>query len=85
MRIGVEEFMIKGEDLESDISWISLALIQATLLRITVPRDSFKIISVGPIQERNLINSINNGRFVPIGNQLEESAQIDAYMKRISL
>jgi len=57
--------------------------VDGKLLRLTVPRDTFKIISVGPIKERNLINSIANKRFIPIGNQLEESTQIDTYMSRI--
>ena len=35
--------------------------------RITVAGDKFKIISVGPIQERNILNLIGNGGFVPIG------------------
>ncbi len=37
-----------------------------TLLRITVSGDAFKIISVGPLREKNLINSIKNGRFIPV-------------------
>lgn len=53
------------------------------LLRITTPPNSFKIISVGPIQERNIINSIKNGRFLPIGRQLEESAELNTYMSRL--
>ncbi len=57
--------------------------VDGKLLRITTPRDSFKIISVGPIQERNVINSIKSGRFIPIGNQLEESSDLVSYMNRI--
>lgn len=40
--------------------------VNGKLLRITALPDTFKIISVGPIQERNVINSISNGRFIPI-------------------
>lgn len=40
--------------------------VSGRLLRITVPRDAFKIISVGPIRARNVANSIANGRFVPL-------------------
>jgi len=57
--------------------------VEGKVLRITVPRDTFKIISVGRLQERNLLNSIENGRFIPIGNQLEESLEINNYMQRI--
>lgn len=57
--------------------------VEGKLLRITVPRDTFKIISVGPIQERNLINSITAGRFIPIGEQFEEASQLDIYMMRV--
>lgn len=39
------------------------------LLRITSLNDEFKIISVGVVRDRNVVNSIRNGRFVPIGNQ----------------
>jgi hypothetical protein len=45
-----------------------------------MPRDTFRIISVGTIQERNLINSIANGRFIPIGNQIVESTQLDLHL-----
>lgn len=50
---------------------------EGRLLRITVPDDTFKIISVGPIQERNLINSIANGRFIPINNPVTPEIDID--------
>ncbi len=59
--------------------------VEGRLLRITVPRDSFKIISVGPIQERNLRNSIVNGRYIPLGEQFEESVQLDKYMMMVKL
>jgi len=36
------------------------------LVRITVAGDKFKIISVGPIQERNIANLIKNGGFFPL-------------------
>ncbi|BAC88152.1 polymorphic toxin-type HINT domain-containing protein [Gloeobacter violaceus] len=39
--------------------------VQGRLLRITVASDKFEIISVGPIRERNIINSIRSGRYVP--------------------
>lgn len=44
------------------------------MLRITIPANEFRIISVGPIQERNVINSITNGRFIPI----KEPVQIES-------
>jgi len=34
------------------------------LVRITVPSDAMKIISVGPIQTRNITNSLERGDFV---------------------
>lgn len=40
--------------------------VEGTLLRITVPRDAFRIISVGPLRARNIQNSIESGRFVPM-------------------
>lgn len=57
--------------------------VEDKLLRITVPRDTFRIISVGPMQERNLVNSIANGRFIPIGSQLEEVTRLDTYLMRV--
>jgi hypothetical protein len=41
--------------------------VEGRLIRITVAGDKFKIISVGPIQERNILNLIENGGYVPIG------------------
>jgi len=41
--------------------------IDGKLMRITVAGDKFKVISVGPILERNIANLIKNGKFVPIG------------------
>jgi hypothetical protein len=41
--------------------------VEGKLLRITVAGDKFKVISVGPIQERNVRNLVANGGFVPIG------------------
>ncbi len=40
--------------------------VDGVLTRITVAGDKFKIISVGPIRERNIINLIENGGFVPL-------------------
>lgn len=40
--------------------------LEGKLFRITTPSDEFKIISAGPIRERNLVNSVRNGRFKPI-------------------
>ena len=40
--------------------------LEGKLFRITTSKDEFKIISVGPIRERNLVNSVRNGRFKPI-------------------
>jgi hypothetical protein len=40
--------------------------VDGRLLRITVARDKFEIISVGPIQERNIINSIARGDFIEL-------------------
>jgi RHS repeat-associated protein len=39
---------------------------QGTLLRITVPRDTFRIISVGPIRQNGVINRLATGDFVPL-------------------
>ncbi len=39
--------------------------IEGKLVRVTVAGDKFKIISVGPIRERNILNLIKNGGFVP--------------------
>jgi len=41
--------------------------LEGKLLRVTVAGDKFKVISVGPIQKRNILNLIGNGGFVPIG------------------
>ena len=50
--------------------------VDGRLLRITVPADTFKIISVGPIQERNIANSIASGRFIPISKgEIVETTQ----------
>jgi hypothetical protein len=40
--------------------------VDGVLLRITTASDAFRIYSVGPIRERNILNGINNGRFVPL-------------------
>ncbi|WP_417820305.1 hemagglutinin repeat-containing protein [Terasakiella sp.] len=40
--------------------------IEGKIIRITVPRDSFKIISVGPIRENQVKNLINKGDFTPL-------------------
>ena len=40
--------------------------VRGKLLRITVAGDKFKIISVGPIQERNIRNLIETGGFLPL-------------------
>jgi len=40
--------------------------VDGRLLRITVARDKFEIISVGPIQERNIVNSIVRGDFIEL-------------------
>ena len=40
--------------------------VDGVLLRITTPRDAFKIISVGPIRQRQLENGIRSGRFGPM-------------------
>jgi hypothetical protein len=40
--------------------------VEGVLLRITTPRDAFRIISVGPIREKGVINAIERGRFVPL-------------------
>lgn len=40
--------------------------VEGVLLRITVMRDSFRIVSVGPIRMRNITNGIASGRFVPL-------------------
>jgi len=40
--------------------------VEGRLVRITVAGDKFKIISVGPIQERNIANLIKNGGFFPL-------------------
>jgi RHS repeat-associated protein len=40
--------------------------VDSTLLRITVPRDAMKIISVGPIRANGVANGIANGRFIPL-------------------
>lgn len=40
--------------------------VDGKLLRVTVAGDKFKIISVGPIRERNITNRIKNGGFVPL-------------------
>ena len=53
--------------------------IDNVLLRITVSRDNFKIISIGPLRERNLINSIENGRFIPIGNSEDQLLKINSF------
>ncbi len=43
--------------------------LNGVLLRITVPSDEFTIISVGPIRQRNITNSLSSGRFIPIEAQ----------------
>ncbi len=40
--------------------------VEDKLLRITVTRDQFKIISVGPIRPNGLTNGIENARFIPL-------------------
>jgi RHS repeat-associated protein len=35
-------------------------------LRVSLSRNAFEVISVGPIRIRNVVNSIANGRFVPL-------------------
>jgi filamentous hemagglutinin len=40
--------------------------VDGVLLRITTPRDAFRIISVGPIRPNGLANGIASGRFVPL-------------------
>jgi hypothetical protein len=40
--------------------------VDGVLLRITVPRDAFRIISVGPIRARSVANGIASGRYVPL-------------------
>ena len=40
--------------------------VEDKLLRITVTRDEFKIISVGPIRANGLTNGIENARFIPL-------------------
>ena len=40
--------------------------VDGRLLRITVARGKFEIISVGPIQERNIVNSIVRGDFIEL-------------------
>jgi hypothetical protein len=40
--------------------------VEGVLTRITVAGDKFKIISVGPIRQRNILNLIDNGGFVPL-------------------
>ena len=40
--------------------------IEGKLVRLTVAGDKFKVISIGPIRERNIINLIRAGGFVPL-------------------
>jgi hypothetical protein len=40
--------------------------VEGKLLRITVPRDEMKIISVGPIRPNQVQNLLNKGDFVPL-------------------
>lgn len=40
--------------------------VDGKLLRITVPRDEMKIISVGPIRQNQVNNLIKKGDFVPL-------------------
>ncbi|MBF0366487.1 MAG: RHS repeat-associated core domain-containing protein [Oligoflexia bacterium] len=40
--------------------------VEDRLIRMTVPRDEFKVISVGPIKENGIINGIEKGRFTPM-------------------
>jgi hypothetical protein len=40
--------------------------VEDKLLRITVTRDQFKVISVGPIRPSGLTNGIENARFIPL-------------------
>jgi filamentous hemagglutinin len=40
--------------------------IEGKLIRITVPRDAHKIISVGPIRQNQVQNLLNSGDFVPL-------------------
>jgi filamentous hemagglutinin len=40
--------------------------VDGKLLRVTVARDKFEVISVGPIQERNIANSVGRGEFIPL-------------------
>ena len=40
--------------------------VSGKLLRITVPKNEFKVISVGPIREQGVRNAIEKGRFIPI-------------------
>lgn len=42
------------------------------LIRITTPMDEFKIISVGPIRQRNLMNSIRKRRYTPDSSNYEK-------------
>jgi RHS repeat-associated protein len=40
--------------------------VDGVLLRITVPRDALRIISVGPIRANQVTNGISSGRFIPL-------------------
>jgi filamentous hemagglutinin len=40
--------------------------VEGRLLRVTMPRDAFKIISVGPIRARGVANGVASGRFTPL-------------------
>ena len=40
--------------------------VDGVLLRISVPRDALRIISVGPIRARGVANGIARGRFIPL-------------------
>ncbi len=57
--------------------------VNGKLIRITVLRNEFKIISVGPIKARNVAHSIEKGRFTPIGEQRFEAVNLEEYMKRV--
>lgn len=41
--------------------------VDGVILRITTPRDAFKIISVGRMRANQITNGLESGRFVPIG------------------
>jgi hypothetical protein len=42
--------------------------VDGVILRITTPRDAFKIISVGRMRPNQIPNGLESGRFVPIGS-----------------